>query len=182
VDWNIKNGSLAFRLAGGTVSNNVAGWAGGLSFPDIAFDSRGDFNQTITLPGFTFDGISLGLAADSSDRYVTFKRKNGVLSMSLRDKQDFFDGSASVGFDFDSNAHVSGFFSAAFGADFGWPIGYVPFGSVSTSYDSSRTPYQFLGDLNIAGNDFRVKFGSGGASVCHLICGPTGCAETICLP
>jgi hypothetical protein len=170
-------------LAGGAVSStSVPGWTDPLNFPNVDFDSQGDFTYTLTMPSMQFDGISLGLADDANDRYVTFKRHNGVLSLRLRDKQPFFDGSTSLGFDFDSAGHVSGFFNGSFGVDFGWPINYVNFGSVNTSYDSSRAPYQFLGQLNVAGNDFRVKLGSGGASVCHLICGPTGCAETLCLP
>jgi hypothetical protein len=112
---------------------------------------------------------------------VTFKRKNGVLSLSLRDKQPFFDGYTSLGFDFDSAGNTSGFFNGVFAADFGFPLGNINFGSVSASYNSALTPYQFVSQFNLAGNDFRIKFGSGGAAACHLVCGPTGCAETLCL-
>jgi hypothetical protein len=148
----------------------------------LDFDSKGDFSYTLTLPSLHFDGISLGLADDPADRYVTFKRHNGVLSLSLRDKQSFFDSSTSLGFDFDSNGNVSGFFNSAFGVDFGFPMGYFDFGNVSLSYDSAQSPYQFLGQLNILGNDFLVKFGSSGGQVCHLICGSNGCTPTLCLP
>ena len=34
---------------------------------------------------------------------------------------------------------------------------------------------------NLAGNDFRIKFGTGGAAACHLICGNSSCVETLCL-
>jgi photosystem II stability/assembly factor-like uncharacterized protein len=180
--WNIKNGALSFHLAGGTVASTaIAGFTDSLSFPDVDFDNQGDFNYTITLPVFTFNGIGLGLADDTNDRFVTFKRKNGVLSLSLRDKQPFFDGYTSLGFDFDSAGNTSGFFNGVFAADFGFPLGNINFGSVSASYNSALTPYQFVSQFNLAGNDFRIKFGSGGAAACHLVCGPTGCAETLCL-
>jgi len=182
LSWNVKSGFLKFHLAGGTVSSSISGWTDPLTFPDVDFDSQGDFNYTLTMPSLQFDGISLGLASDANDRYIKFKRHNGTVSLKMRDKQSFFDGGMSLGFDFDSGGNVSGFFNASFGVDFGWPMGYVNFGDVNTSYDSSRTPYQFMGDLRVAGNDFRVKFGSGGGSVCHLICGDDGCFTTICLP
>jgi hypothetical protein len=57
----------------------------------------------------------------------------------------------------------------------------VHFGSVDISYDSSEPTYQFREKVRVAGNDFRVKFGSGGAEICHLYCDSNGCSQTFCL-
>lgn len=187
-DWNLKNGALSFTISGGTLRDNgsgsVPGWpSGGVSIPGFTFDSRGDFEKTITMPSsFTFFDIDLGQASDNDNRYITVKRRDGVLSVKLRDRVDFFDSSMKLGFDLNSNGNASGFFDGSFGADFGGLIGYVHFGDVEASFDSTRAPYEFQKKVRVAGNDFRVKFGSGGAQVCHLYCDDDGCSQTLCLP
>jgi hypothetical protein len=95
---------------------------------------------------------------------------------------DFFDSTVKVGFDINSNGNASGFFDGSFGADFGGLIGYVHFGDVEAEFDSDDAPYEFHKKVHVAGNDFRVKFGSGGARICHLYCDDDGCSETFCLP
>jgi hypothetical protein len=161
----------------------VPGWpSGGVTFPSFTFDSRGDFEKTITMPGgFAFFGIDLGQASDSDDRYIRFKRQNGVLSVRLRDRVVFFDSTMKVGFDIASNGNASGFFDGSFGVDFGGGLGYVHFGDVEASFNSSEPAYQFQQRVRVAGNDFRIKFGSGGAQACHLYCDDNGCSETFCL-
>ena len=185
-DWNLKNGSLKFNVSGGSLKdsgNSVPGWPdGGLSVPNIEFDSNGDFEKTIRLNGFTFGGIEMGKASDPDNRYVTFKRENGVLSLKLRDRIDFFDSTMKLKFNIDSAGNASGSLKGDFGVDFGGPLGYVEFGSVDISYDSNEPTYQFKEKVRVAGNDFRIKFGSGGARVCHLYCDDDGCSETFCLP
>ena len=185
-DWNLKNGSLKFNISGGSLrdsGNSVPGWPdGGLSVPNIEFDSNGDFEKTIRLNGFTFGGIEMGKASDLDNRYVTFKRENGVLSLKLRDRIDFFDSTMKLKFNIDSAGNASGSLKGDFGVDFGGPLGYVEFGSVDISYDSNEPTYQFKEKVRVAGNDFRIKFGSGGARVCHLYCDDDGCSETFCLP
>jgi hypothetical protein len=186
-NWNLRNGSLNFTISGGTLmddgSGSVPGWpSGGLAIPGFTFDSRGDFEKTITMPSsFSFFGMNLGQANDTDNRYVKFKRHNGVLSVKLRDRVDFFDSTVKVGFDLNSSGTASGFFDGSFGVDFGGPLGYVHFGSVEASFDSLEPTYQFKEKVRVAGNDFRVKFGSGGARICHLYCDDR-CSETLCLP
>lgn len=185
-DWNVKNGSMKFNLSGGSLrdsGSSVPGWPdGGLTMPGIEFDSEGDFEKTITLNSLTFDGISLGNAPDAGDRYVTFKRDDGVLSLKIRDRVDFFDSSMKLKFNINSAGSVSGSFKGSFGVNFGFPIGFVEFGSVDISYDSSEPTFQFKQKVRVAGNDFRIKFGSGGGQVCHLYCDGDGCSEVFCLP
>ena len=124
----------------------------------------------------------MGKASDPDNRYVTFKRENGVLSLKLRDRIDFFDSTMKLKFNIDSAGNASGSLKGDFGVDFGGPLGYVEFGSVDISYDSSEPNFQFKEKVRVAGNDFRIKFGSGGARVCHLYCDDDGCSETFCLP
>ncbi|MBK8001977.1 MAG: choice-of-anchor D domain-containing protein [Verrucomicrobia bacterium] len=185
-DWNLKNGSLKFNLSGGSLrdsGNSVPGWPdGGLNMPGIEFDSTGDFEKTITLNSLNFDGIVLGQADDAGDRYVTFKRENGVLSLKVRDRIEFFDSTMKIKFNINSAGAVSGSFKGSFGVDFGGLIGFVEFGNVEMSYDSSEPTYQFKEKIRVAGNNFRVKFGSGGARVCYLYCDDNGCSEVFCLP
>jgi hypothetical protein len=185
LEWNIKNGSFSIALASGSLKSNggtVPGWpGGGVNFPGFTFDSNGDFDRTITMPtSFNFFGINLGQANDSDNRYIRLKRVNGVLSAKLRDRVEFFDSNVKVGFDISNNGNASGFFDGSFGVDFGIPIGYVHFGDVEASFDSSEPSYQFKEKVRVSGNDFRVKFGSGGARICHLYC-DDGCSETLCL-
>lgn len=180
--WNIKNGALSFNLAGGTLrASGIPGWpAAGHSFPGMSFDSKGDFAQTISLPTFKFDDIPLG-----SSGYATFKRQNGVLSMSLRGSQSFFGSTMQEGFDINNAGAVSGFFYGSFGVDFGMPLGRFEFANTYLTYNSATKPYQFQGQLRVAMNDFRVRFGadSGGVygEVCHLLCSSSGCSTTLCL-
>ena len=185
LDWNIRNGALSFTLAGGSLTNSfgsVANWPNAsLSFPSVTFDSRGDFEQTITLPSFSFHGIGLGNAADAADRYVSLRRVDGVFSCAVRDQRDFFGSTMSLGFDISSSGSASGFFKGGFGVDFGPPIRYVYFGGVNRDYNSGASPYQFTGQLRAVGNDFRIQFGSGGGRACHLWCNGSNCSETICL-
>lgn len=186
LDWNIKNGALSFTLAGGTLANTyglVAGWPGaGLSFPTVTFDSQGDFYQKITLPSVSFDGIALGQADDENDRYVVFKRVNGVLTCALRDQREFFGSTMSIGFDIHSSGSSSGFFKGSFGVDFPAPLGRVEFGNVNLTYNSGGDPYQFDGQVRVLANDFRIQFGSGGGRVCHLWCGSSTCNPAVCVP
>jgi photosystem II stability/assembly factor-like uncharacterized protein len=187
IEWNVRNGSLKVALGAGTLDDNgssVPGWpSGGLQFPGFEFESNGDFEKTILLTGFSFDGISMSAAENAEDSYITFKRNNGVLSVKLRDKHEFFGSTMRLGFDINSAGQVSGFFNGSFGVDFGIPLGYFHFGSVSLSYDSTpaESGYEFRGKMRVRGNDFRVKFGSGGAEVCHLYCDDDGCSQTVCL-
>jgi len=97
------------------------------------------------------------------------------LALSLRDRQDFFGSSMKIGFDINSAGGAYGFFDGSFGVDFG---------SVNLTYDSSPADpgYQFSGQLRVGGNDFSVKFGSGGAQACYLFCDQNGCTEVLCLP
>jgi len=185
-DWNLRNGALSFTISPGTLRDdgNVAGWpGGGVAVPGVTFNSNGDFEKTITMPtSFTFSGINLGQANDSDNRYIKLQRLNGVMKVKLRDRVDFFDSTAKVGFDINTSGSASGFFNASFGMDFGGFIGYVHFGNVEAEFDSSEPTYQFKEKVRVAGNDFRVKFGSGGAQVCHLYCDDDGCSQTLCLP
>jgi hypothetical protein len=177
--WNIKNGSLSFTLAGGTLkASGVPGWpTDGYTFPSMTFDSKGDFEQTVLLPSFKFDEISLG-----ANGYAIFRRQNGVLSMRLRGTSQFFDSTMSLGFDINGDGTVSGYFRGSFSVDFGWPIGVIDFFNIYLTYNSAEPYYQFqLPRVRVMGNDFSIQFGSGGGRVCHLICGDSDCTETLCL-
>lgn len=186
--WNVKNGALSLSLPAGTLKDegvSVPGWPdAGLAFPGITLDSQGDFAHTMPLPAFTFDGITLGNAADAADRSVVFRRDNGVLSLALRDQQEFFGSSMSLGFDIASSGSASGFFKGSFGVDFPAPLGYVSFGAVNLGYRTgcADSNYQFCGDVRIVGNTFRVRFGSAGGRVCHQWCGSGDCVPAVCVP
>jgi hypothetical protein len=172
--WNIKNGSLSFTLAGGTVTApTVTGWPNP-QFPSTTFDSKGNFENTISLA--TFRSMSLG-----SGGYATFKRSGGVLSMRVRGQQSFFGSSMQEGFDINSAGSVTGFFSGSFSVDFGAPMGRIDFANVYLSYDSTQPSYQFQGQLRVALNDFRIQVGSAGGQVCHLLCDGGSCTPTLCL-
>jgi hypothetical protein len=58
----------------------------------------------------------------------------------------------------------------------------VEFRAVNLSCDANDAPHQFDGRLRLGGNDFRVRFGSGGGGVCHLWCDGDHCSPTVCLP
>ena len=129
--WNIKNGSLSFTLAGGTVTApTVTGWPNP-QFPSTTFDSNGNFEKTISLA--TFRSMSLG-----SGGYATFKRSGGVLSMRVRGQQSFFGSSMQGGFDINSAGSVTGAMNTA--GQFGGFLCTVVFGQIVGRFQSYDAP------------------------------------------
>jgi len=181
-EWNVRNGALKFSLPGGTLTapnGAVPGWTGGLAFPPVSFDSAGDFDITISLEDFSFDNILLGQASNDEDRYARLKRKRGVLTMQLHDQQDFFDGYTLLDFTITgtglSSSTVTGLAQANTKVNFG--LFTHDFGTVTMTYNSARTDYQF----RYSSGGFSLNFGTAGARACQRVCGPLGCDE-FCVP
>ena len=171
IEWNVKTGALSVDLPASILkASGVTGWpSAGVAFPAFSVDSDGDFDKKINLPSFTFDGISISSGGGQTDNYLRLKRQDGVVSVKVRDERDFFGNDFKLALDVASSGAVSGSFSGGFSVDTSY-FGRLNFGSISLSYDSSASSYQFANRLGLVGNDFAIEFGSSGARFRHLNC------------
>jgi hypothetical protein len=171
VAWNVLSGALDVSFPAGKLkASNVVGWpANGIDFPAFTVNSSGDFERRIDLPTFAFNGISLESGGNINDNHVLFNREDGVTSVAIRDARTFFTNNFKLALDVDSTGAVDGFFSGQFSIV--TPIfGELNFGSVSLSYDSGESDYQFQSRFALIGNDFGIFFGSDGGKFSHLVC------------
>jgi hypothetical protein len=171
VAWNVLSGALDVSIPAGKLkASNVVGWpANGIDFPAFTVNSSGDFERRIDLPTFDFNGISLESGGNNNDNHVLFKREDGIISVAIRDARSFFDNSFRLALDVNSAGAVSGFFSGQFSIV--TPVfGELNFGSISLSYDSGESDYQFQSRFGLIENDFGIFFGSDGARFSHLFC------------
>jgi hypothetical protein len=177
VRWNVRTGVLKVNLSPSQLKAvGVGGWpSDGVAFPGFEFDSSGDFNHRIALPDFSFDEIDLGGGGNINKNHLRFKRQSGVLTLSIRNQQNFFGNVNNVSLDIASSGQASGSFYGTFlGA------------AISMDYDSGADPYQFNTRAQILGVGYSLYFGSGGARYCQLLCGLNqeleDCGEVFCIP
>lgn len=171
VEWNVRTGALEVSLPASQLkASGISGWpANGIPFPEFTLDSEGDFEKKIQLPNFTFDGIGIASGGSLASNYLLVKRQAGVVSLKLRDRRDFLGSSLDLALDVASSGDVSGSFRGSFDIDTTY-FGNLDFGTVTMYYDPTENTYQFQQRFPLAGNDFGLFFGSGGAQFSHLNC------------
>ncbi len=159
-----------------------------LRFPGFTIDSGGNFDRTLGLPAFSFDGIGIGDGGPIEHNFVRLFRQNGVLGFQLRDRRSFLDNTFKLAIDIDSAGRATGAFSGNLSVKDFMGCDEIGVGDLRLNYDGSASDgFQFKSNVRLetcllGAHDFRVKFGSAGGRFCHLFCGSGGCAEDLCFP
>jgi hypothetical protein len=170
--WNAQNGTVSASLGGGSLrSATITGWPSlGISMPTISLNSQGDFDYTMVLPAFSFNGISLGGDPEQELNYLRLRSQNGVVTAEIHDEKTFFGSTMELDLSISSDGTVTGSFTGDFSADFSdIGLGVVPFADVALQYDPAQPSYQFGGEISselFPDLTFRAYFGSGGQLIC----------------
>ena len=61
--------------------------SGGIAVNGFTFDSDGEFDFTLSLPGVTIAGISMSSGGPQSHNYIRFKRQDGATSFTVQDRR-----------------------------------------------------------------------------------------------
>jgi hypothetical protein len=170
--WNTFAPSIQITLPDLTLYHNTIPHLGDEGMPLIdgfTFDSSGDFDTgKIGLPTFWFDGVNINPGGALSNNHVRVLRRNGAVSLSLRDHRSFFASSMDLAFDINTAGSVSGSFSGDVVFDFKvGPLNLndVTLFSMDMAYESN-SDCQFEGSASAGGFTWGVCFGSSCFGIC----------------
>ena len=186
LEWGFSGPSFRVTVAPGTLT--VPGISQGLSFGSgLTIDTDASFSKKITLPALTFDGIGVNGGGPLEHNFLRFFREDGVAGFELRDRRSFFDNTFKLAININSAGQASGTFKGNLVIKDFLGCDEIGIPDLRLTYNSGFDDFQFRDDVSLetcllGRHDFRVRFGTSGAKFCHLICGPTGCAEDLCFP
>ena len=106
LSFKMRTPQLAVNVSGGKLKSraSINGWpSNGVTIPNFNFDSSGDFK--VYLHSFSFDGISI---STSGSNYAMLERKNGTVSVTIRNRTILLGCNMSLEFDISSMGAVTG--------------------------------------------------------------------------
>ncbi len=158
---NLKNRSFSVKIPAGKLkAPNVTGFpTSGINIPQLNINTSGDF--VTNLSAFAINGINLSTSGSNNTIKLYGKDKR----IKIRNKESLWGASADLSLDIKSDGAVSGYIRGSFKLR-NITVGSVKFstinlGSVTLTYNASRSDYQFEGKVtlnNVSGKKKKTTF------------------------
>ncbi len=181
VDWNVLTGAFSFRMPPGLIRSTSGFWPEdeGRETKEFLFDSTADFEFKLELPKSDFANIETA-GGSGRNHFFIFERKNGVLGLRIRDRQQLVIGGDGPGVERRRGSSVTGSLSRTLEIE-----DVAEFGTLSMSYNSDEEDFQFQTRASAFGINGAFKFGTEGGAFCHTLCGLgeplEDCDESFCI-
>jgi len=170
--WNALTGAIQVEVPASRVA--LDGTLGlswpvedDIRVPAFSFDSSGDFEHVLSFPS-SFAGIPLPVV-DPEDNYMILERKAGVPAVRLRNEVTGPLGRTTLRFE--AKSALVPTLSGSLRWDVELPPG-TGLGTATLSFDPDDAPYEFHARRRLGGVPVELRFGSGGAMACPLVCVP----------